>query len=499
MDIATGYKQHQQIVMLKAELSEVDKEISYTKLAYKTAFVATFLLYFAFVWGMYVSDLWGFSSWLADNLSEIAALIVYVVLAIALPLTMAMVKEVGYKHFSRHKNEWWIVALIVGILALAGVVYESIVSSSQQQHISTSTAEKSKSFEVITNTKPEPTNSASMASRIAIAEQRLATCKDYVERGVWRHCDESEANLKSLLNSEARAMQSAERAASAAIETKLDALQELKQDAYKPVFKSIRDGFAVTISEAVMIVTMFISVIFEISHLLLILFLSQKLKRRELLAQAIIGIEAAYLNHTGKKFSVDDFADDSVLNMDDVREQSPAPFGFNSPAIAQFNYQKKQEPKTTAGFVNTNARTTWNKGLESLGINSPDDTALNRHADAQQVKRIIERGQQAQPLDSASQLGIPSQSSQRTEELTAVSDTLYPEWRQAIKRGDCRHSKAATQRFIWKLAGDEIQTLTANETARIWEAWKQQGASDGLLKSNPKYQPGNRKPEFILA
>ena len=200
MDISTAYKQHQQIITLQNDLAEVLKEIWVTEWAYRLAFVATFVVYFVFVWMMYVSDLWGFTSWLVDNLSEIAALIIYTVLAVTLPLSMAMIKEIGYKHFAKYRNNWAVVGLIVFILAFAGVVYESISSSSQQQHISTSAAEKSKTFEVITNTETGTIQTGSMASLIAEAQKQLARCEEKLKDGREPHCKGDAAKLLSLIH-----------------------------------------------------------------------------------------------------------------------------------------------------------------------------------------------------------------------------------------------------------------------------------------------------------
>jgi len=76
MDISMAYKQHQHIQLLQEDLAETEREIAFTNRAYNLAFVATFVLYFIFIWMMYVSDLWGFTTWLAENLSEFTALVV---------------------------------------------------------------------------------------------------------------------------------------------------------------------------------------------------------------------------------------------------------------------------------------------------------------------------------------------------------------------------------------------------------------------------------------
>lgn len=531
MDISTAYKQQQQIINLHEQIAEVRKELKQVDLAYKLAFVGTFVLYFAFVWMMYVADLWGFTTWLTRNFSEIAALIVFGVLSVALPLTMALIKEIGYQHFSTYPNPLYLVVVIVGILAMAGVVYESIVSSSQQQHISHNNAENSKSFQAISQSGTATIETGSMASLIAAAQQQVARCEEKLKAGKEKHCEGDKAKLHGYLDAEQRAMDSAEKASIAAIEAKTSAIQELKEDAFKPVFKSIRDSFGVSINTGIMLVTMFISIIFEISHLLLILFGGQKRKRLEGLKQALIQTESSYLQSTGKKFNPDDFKDESVLDLDDLRQQEPQrqPVGFGQPATAfygspvRFKYQEPQ--RTGVGFIDTNniptppknanqvqnkaqnhapELSTWNAELSKMGVASPADNLMNQTADKAQIERIVRRGQSVTPDTGqpTSQLGIPSQSSDTSQldsQLKAIADKLYPAWRDAVKNRQITHAKAATQKFIWKHYGKGKETPTANEAARIWAEWKSRGKGDGLLKLNPKYQPGNRKPEFILA
>ena len=230
MDISTAYEQHQRVNNIHAEIAEVQAEIKQVNFAYKVAFVGTFILYFCFVWAMYISDLWGFTTWLSKNLSEVAALVIYGVLAIALPLTMALIKEQCYRHFAKYANSKTLIVVVVFILAMAGVIYESIVSSSQQQHISFSSAESSQTFQAITQTTTDTTAPANMAALIANAEMKLATCRKMVERGAWKDCAESEARLNGYLDAEQRAMQSAERASVAAIQAKTDAIQNLKEE-----------------------------------------------------------------------------------------------------------------------------------------------------------------------------------------------------------------------------------------------------------------------------
>ncbi|MGB1258147.1 MAG: hypothetical protein ACPG51_19905 [Thiolinea sp.] len=508
MDISTAYKQHQQVLNIQAQIAEVKREIKTVDFAYKVAFVGTFALYFCFIWGMYIADLWGFSTWLSANVSEVAALVVYGVLAIALPLAMALIKEIAYRHFSAYPNSKAIMFMVVGILAFAGVLYESITSSSQQQHISHSSAENSKSFDVIAGSQTT-VDSGSMASLVAGAEAKLATCKKMVERGAYKDCDESNARLKGYLDAETRAMDSAEKAGVSAIEAKTKAMQELKEDSFKPVFKAIRDSMSVTIATAIMTVTIFVSAIFEISHLLLILLGGQKKQRLSGLEAALINMEVAYMQFTGKAFKPEDFSDDTVLDMADIREQSPSPIGFGSPAIAQFKYQEReQENRPFAGFVNTNNRTpsvnkivsTWNNELSKSGINSPDDAAMNRHADQAQIQRIVKAGKSVQDCsEKVSEKVSTDRVHTVPNTFKQSADSLYPQWIQQLKRAELKPTVRPAREFISKQLCRETksETLTPSLINVLAMDWFKRAESEGVILLNP--DGGIGRPKYRLA
>lgn len=506
MDISNAYKQHQQVLSTKEEIEEVNQELKVVGWAYKLAFVGTFVVYFVFIWMMYVSDMWGFSSWIAKNQSEVLALIVYMVLAVTLPFAMALIKEIGYQHFAKYPNPLSLIITVVGILAFAGVVYEAISSSSQQQHISHSNAENSKTFNAISGSNATVATGGAYAGRIAKAEQRLASCEKKVASGAWSDCAESEANLKSLLGSEKRAQQAAQDASIAAIETKTKAISDLKEESYKPVYKAIRDGFDVTIAIAVMSVMVFVAVIFEISHLLLILFQSQKIQRREGLKQSLINLEAAYMQLTGKAFKSEDFKDESVLNMDDMREHSPSPIGFGTPATAQFKYQQREpETKQPMGFTpwtnekptpkKENPKSTWNAELSKSGIDSPTDPAMNQQADQVQIERIVERGQTVPGTVSES---VPGTLSNRVYKL------IYTEVRQQVLDGIIRPTVRPVTDAVTtvmkensQLFGMKPSDIGKPKRQKLAEVILEQLEQENIVVRNT--EGGVGKPKYVLA
>ena len=67
-------------------------------------------------------------------------------------------------------------------------------------------------------------------------------------------------------------------------------------------------------------VAVMVSIIFEISHGLLVLFMSQKDRYLKGLEAQLINMQAQYLDGTGKVHDSADFTDGSILDMNDLRE-----------------------------------------------------------------------------------------------------------------------------------------------------------------------------------
>ncbi len=295
--------------------------------------------------------------------------------------------------------------------------------------------------------------------------------------------------------------------------------------------------------------------IFEISHLLLILFLGQKVKRL------------------------------------DVRQQSPNPMGFGQPARAQFKYQQPQRqpvgfiqtdhlpkatppapatPKPTTTEVSnpklgtaetqlemsaltTPETSTYNRELAGHGIHSPADKALNKT----DIQRIIDKGLSAgksvdvhsvpkpvhsqpdnvrvhkaanvrvhsedtpkptQPDHVRAHIGSTSKAGnvQGNEEaalLAALKDAqgkidtdtlrdafgLYQQWADAVKDKQAVLSARGGRKFInLYLCQARKKTITPGGMDALLTVWRKRAHREGLLKPNPKYTGKPPHPEYLL-
>ena len=318
--VALAYTLHKNIGQVQEEIQKVKAEVKTAHFAERVAFVGTLVVYFVFIWGLYINDLWGFATWLDANRSEVFALPVFAVLGLSLPLAMAYIKSVAYHHLALYNVGKFTLWFMVLFLMFAGVVYEAISSSGQQQHIAHTSAESSKTFQAVMGTQSAIGVNNGLITDIAKAEAKLSQCRERLARGKEKHCNGAQANVNSLKQSLNSSNQLALAANTQAIQAKAKAASDMKEEAFKPVYKFARDIFGVSISTGVVMVAVMVSIIFEISHGLLVLILSQKNRYLKGLEAQLIAMQAQYLDGTGKVHDSEDFADGSILDMNDLRE-----------------------------------------------------------------------------------------------------------------------------------------------------------------------------------
>ncbi len=362
-DVATAYKLHKHIESTHEKIQRVQAEIRKTHLAENFAFIGTLLVYFVFIWGLYVNELWGFYTWLVKNLTEVFALPIFAALGITLPLAMAYIKSIAYHHLALYDLKKGSIYAIVAFLMFAGMIYEAISSSGQQQHIAHTSAESSKTFQAVMGTSVSVGANGELVAQLAKAEAKLSQCRARLAEGKEKHCNGAQATVDSMKASMQSANAAQVQASNAAIEAKTKAASEMKEDGFKPVYKFARDVFKVTISTGVVMVALLVSFIFEVSHGLLVLFLMQKERYLAFLKESLIDQQADYMTGTGKVHALDDFTDTSILDMDKLRESGEVkngvgftatirPVGFTADVLGtgRANYSTQHNRHIMAAF-----------------------------------------------------------------------------------------------------------------------------------------------------
>lgn len=329
-----AYRLGQLIVLEQNKIADAKAGIAYVKLALSFAFVTTWILYFIFAFSFYVADLWGISTWLTENTSELVAFALFLTMALLMAQTLSMIKHAFYQHKAAFKYGLFAVLLICSL----GVFMELFNSSSQQQTIAHQSAEKSKTFDSVANTQISIDGGANSSNRIAYLSGELAKAREYLN-GCKKTCKTYQvkvadltAQIEALQAGQAQANEIASLASTNAIKAKTEAMSALKEEAHKPVFKFIRDALGVGISTAVVIIACLVSIGFEYSHALLSRMLGEKLSYLESLQNGLVKLKTDYLQTSGSEYGSSELVDAPELPDAHFKYQQAAPFvsGFTS-------------------------------------------------------------------------------------------------------------------------------------------------------------------------
>lgn len=329
-----AYRLGQQIVLEQNKIADAKAGIAYVKLALSFAFVTTWILYFIFAFSFYVADLWGISTWLTENTSELVAFTLFLTMALLMAQTLSMIKHAFYQHKAAFKYGLFAVLLICSL----GVFMELFNSSSQQQTIAHQSAEKSKTFDSVANTQISIDGGANSSNRIAYLSGELAKAREYLN-GCKKTCKTYQvkvadltAQIEALQAGQVQANEIASLASTNAIKAKTEAMSALKEDAHKPVFKFIRDALGVGISTAVVIIACLVSMGFEYSHALLSRMLGEKLSYLESLQNGLVKLKTDYMSASGAEYGSSELIDAPELPASSFKYQQAASFvsGFTS-------------------------------------------------------------------------------------------------------------------------------------------------------------------------
>lgn len=376
------YRLGQLIVLEQNKIADAKAGIAYVKLALSFAFVTTWILYFIFAFSFYVADLWGISTWLTENTSELVAFALFLTMALLMAQTLSMIKHAFYQHKAAFKYGLFAVLLICSL----GVFMELFNSSSQQQTIAHQSAEKSKTFDSVANTQISIDGGANSSNRIAYLSGELAKAQEYLN-GCKKTCKTYQvkvadltAQIEALQAGQVQANELTSLASTNAIKAKTEAISALKEEAHKPVFKFIRDTLGVGISTAVVIIACLVSIGFEYSHALLSRMLGEKLDYLESLQNGLVKLKTDYMQTSGAEYGSSELIDAPELPNSGFKYQQAAPFvsGFTS----------FKQPMKAAKHTKTET-SSFKAELEAAGVSMPPDPVLDKVTDKASIQRII--------------------------------------------------------------------------------------------------------------
>ncbi|SKA72428.1 hypothetical protein SAMN02745130_01067 [Thiothrix eikelboomii] len=477
-----AYRLGQLIVLEQNKIADAKAGIAYVKLALSFAFITTWILYFIFAFSFYVADLWGISTWLTENTSELVAFALFLTMALLMAQTLSMIKHAFYHHKAAFKYGLFAVLLICSL----GVFMELFNSSSQQQTIAHQSAEKSKTFDSVANTQISIDRGANSSNRIAYLSGELAKAREYLN-GCKKTCKTYQvkvadltAQIEALQAGQAQANEIASLASTNAIKAKTEAMSALKEDAHKPIFKFIRDALGVGISTAVVIIACLVSIGFEYSHALLSRMLGEKLSYLESLQNGLVKLKTDYLQAAGTEYGSSELIDAPELPVSSFKYQQAAPFvsGFvsfkNAPKSRAQGSAKSSDPLPTP---------------KEQQLPFPDFGGFKARRDTWATPEL-----ETEATTSNHQLGVHEEKPQQPPARGSMG--LYDDWVQAVKIGECKPSVDPTWSWIQKrISNKETGERTPDRTriSAMQKAFFSRAMKEGLMIENPNYRNGGKK------
>lgn len=347
-----------QLDIMQRKLEQHKRHEERGLLLLKLGFLLTFLLYLLFNQHLYLGDALSWSTYFKDAAS-IFGFVFTVSIVVLMALFLSWVKHHAYLHFGFFGS----VALVV-ITVIGFALFAEFFSSSANQDVKASVLlERNSAYQAtLTNEgNSESTLNTGLIASIAHAEQKLARCEENLKLGKEKHCNGDRAKVQALKSSEQAANQAQANASIERDKLKYERQNELKAQSYNPVILTLAQVLAGTggdykdyLKTAVVFITLFVAVCFEILHH----FLS---KSHGLSLAAIEDLELAMAKYTAQPEPALPSALDLVQPSTAPNQQ---PIGFSFPPVPPstahgdskpvlFKYQVQAEPQvfTKQGFI----------------------------------------------------------------------------------------------------------------------------------------------------
>lgn len=335
---------------LQQDLGDKQKHLKQLDGLLRWSFVLTFLLYFAFALSLYVGDIFNIKSIIQSFVGGAYSLVFFSVIAALLAYVLAATKHVAYKHFSMFKT----VKIIVLLMVFTGILAEVFNSGGVQDSKARSIASGNQEYQTLINEGSSGSISLdeSLTSRIAYAQKVLARCEVKLAAGKEKHCDGDRANLSALLASQKTLIDAQSAASKANQNERYARLDEIKDDGYNPIIKTLSKLLNIEIAQAVSLLMLLFAVLFEAMHYYLSVM-------REDVLFSIEGINAAIERLEIELLSAEDYQQRQENTPSDYPEENRTRWDSGNNAVAA-----KQD---FVGFVNPN-RTTAQRVSQSDSV-----------------------------------------------------------------------------------------------------------------------------------
>jgi len=499
-----------QLEIMQRKLEQHQQHEQRGLLLLKLGFLLTFLLYLLFNQHLYLGDALSWSAYFKDAASLFGfAFTVSIVVLMA--LFLSWVKHHAYLHFGFFGSVALVVSTVIGF-----ALFAEFFSSSANQDVKASVLlERNSAYQAtLTNEgSSSSTVNPSLIASIASAEQTLARCEANLKLGKEKHCDGDRAKVAALKSSEQSANQAQAQATIQRDKLKYERQDALKAESYNPVIitlarslAGINGDYKDYLKTAVVLITLFVAVCFEILHH----FLS---KTHGVSVRAIEDLELALAKYSAQPEPALPSAPAQVSASMNEPDKQPIGFGFPqvAPSTAQssdkqtlFKYQQA-EPEIKAhhptGFTfpavakPSNPPPRLSTQEEPLPL--PDFASFKARRDVFASPELSDAETPSKP-----QAGAFNQVAEITPSKPQAggSDGLFSEWVKAVKAKECKPSVDPTWTWIQKrISNKETGSRTHDRTriSNMQKAFFSRAMKEGLMIENPNYTNGGKKYLWI--
>ncbi len=476
----------------------------------KLGFLLTFLLYLLFNQHLYLGDALSWSTYFKDAAS-IFGFAFTVSIVVLMALFLSWVKHHAYLHFGFFGSVALVVSTVIGF-----ALFAEFFSSSANQDVKAGVLLERNSAYQATLThegSSQSTINTGLITSIANAEQKLARCEANLKLGKEKHCDGDLAKVEALRNSEHSANKAQAEATIERDKLKYERQDELKAQSYNPVILTLArflagetGDYKDSLKTAVVIITLFVAVCFEILHH----FLS---KTHGASMAAIEDLELGIAKYSAQAEPTLHPAPTPIQPLTEPTKQ-PIGFGFPSttPRTAQvetkpvlFKYQVQAEPERTParnpiGFTfPTVAKSTLPKlslGTQEEPLPLPNFGGFKARRDVFASPALSDSETLGEPLAKGQESALNETTSATLEPLAKGDSGLYGEWVEAVNTKQCRPSVEPIWSWIQKrISNKETGSRTHDRTriSNMQKAFFSRAMKEGLMIENPNYTNGGKK------